>query len=221
MVKSPVLDRFLHTGVPISVEYSTGIFHSLQTLVSGRRSPLPYFVSCELQLPWSPHTLNSISTQGVHCAPPGFSLLCMTGNSLKTLSWRHYAGAIRAHLMPFPSLKITILHCLMSGILKNHCFIYSNRRVNLIPVIPSQQEAEVPVCQVFSNYIHIANSKYQVSVLILLHISFWQADFSLTFCMKISGHMFIWFYLLLWPFLLSRLCWPAIHRLLAVKCLRV
>lgn len=147
--------------------------------------------------------------------------LCMTGNSLKTLSWRHYAGAIRAHLMPFPSLKITILHCLMSGILKNHCFIYSNRRVNLIPVIPSQQEAEVPVCQVFSNYIHIANSKYQVSVLILFHISFWQADFSLTFCMKISGHMFIWFYLLLWPFLLSRLCWPAIHRLLAVKCLRV
>lgn len=189
MVKSLALERFLHTGVPISVEYSTGIFHSLHRLLSPGGGPLPYFVSRELQLPWSPHT-----TQGVHCAPPGFSLPVHDWKlsediKLKTLSWSNH----RAHLMPFPSLKITLLHCLMSGILKNHCFIYSNRRVNLIPVIPPQQEAEVPVCQVFTNYIHIANSKYQVSVLILLHITFWQADFSLTFCMKISEHMFIWF----------------------------
>lgn len=173
MVKSLALDRFLHTGVPLSVEHSTRIFHSLHRLLSLGGGLLPRTLclvnsSC-LGLPILSTLCQLRESTVPHLDSPS---LCMTGNSLKTLSWSNH----RVHLMPFPSLKITILHCLMSGILKNHCFIYSNRRVNLIPVIPSQQEAEVPVCQVFTNYIHIANSKYQVSVLIFLDITFWQAD---------------------------------------------
>lgn len=70
--------QILHTSALISVEYWMDIFHSLQSLVFKRLSPLLYFVSCELQLSWSPHTLNSISsTQGSAVFYLDSPFLCM------------------------------------------------------------------------------------------------------------------------------------------------
>lgn len=105
-----------------SAEYSRKPFEELQVSLYIYRSLLSGIPSCELYLPWSFWTFSSLfSTQG------GYGLYLIPLSPLPVLQ-RENSKAIRwdnrrAHLISFPSLEITVIHCLMSGAF-NCCLLY-------------------------------------------------------------------------------------------------
>lgn len=74
---------------------------------NSRHPVLPYSQLCWFN--------RALLTKEVHWAPPGFPVPApWPENSLMAGRWGHQ----RAHMAYFPSLRITVLHCLMSSTLK-------------------------------------------------------------------------------------------------------